>query len=295
MESIGQILKKARLAKGLTIEELQQITKIQTKYLVALEEDDYDAMPSMFYARTFVKQYATEVGVDPNYLINRFDGKPTTETQQLTAVRGSRSELYKGRHGSRQGKTFKEKLPLIILFLVSALIIGGVAYLTLKEKNQGPLIDRPKDVEVADGSSTTSSSTHTTTTESTATTTSSTEPPKEAPSFELVFGSEEGKNSTVTLNHVKKPLKFEFTGGTGASWLGILVDGDYIYDHTVGPGETATAEVPAGTTAATLILGASNHVSVKLNGQDFEFNPHKTGTIQRNIILTINYDKEETN
>lgn len=289
MESIGEILKNARLAKGLTIEELQQITRIQARYLVAIEEDDYDAMPSMFYARTFIKQYANEVGVDAEYVINRFDGKPTTEEQKLSAVRGSRSELYQGRHGSAKRGSFKAKLPMIVLFLIAALIIGGIAYLTLRENDKKPIISRPTDVTVEESSVeslsvSSSSSEPEATTESTET--SSSEPKTE---LDFVFESEVNGETAMTINGAEGPLEFEFTGINGPCWLGFLVNGAYVYDHTLNPGETAKTELPADTDVATLILGASGNVEVKVNGKEFDFNPNQSSNIKRNINLTINY------
>jgi cytoskeletal protein RodZ len=54
---LGNRLKEARLAKGLSLEDLQSITKIQKRYLIGIEEGNYSSMPGNFYVRAFVKQY----------------------------------------------------------------------------------------------------------------------------------------------------------------------------------------------------------------------------------------------
>ena len=61
MTELGKILKEAREAKGLSLDDLQQITKIQKRYLIGIEEGNYDMMPGKFYVRAFIKQYAEAV------------------------------------------------------------------------------------------------------------------------------------------------------------------------------------------------------------------------------------------
>jgi len=70
--TIGARLKAARIAKGLTIDDLQQITKIQKRYLIAIEDEQFDKLPGDFYVRAFVKQYADTVDLDGNELLEEY-------------------------------------------------------------------------------------------------------------------------------------------------------------------------------------------------------------------------------
>lgn len=62
----------AREEKSLSLDELQAITKIQKKYLIGIEEGNYDVMPGKFYARAFIKQYAEAVDLEPEQLFEEF-------------------------------------------------------------------------------------------------------------------------------------------------------------------------------------------------------------------------------
>lgn len=58
MKTAGQILKETRSSKNLEIEQIAHETKILPLYLQALEEDDYQKLPSFTTARGFLKNYA---------------------------------------------------------------------------------------------------------------------------------------------------------------------------------------------------------------------------------------------
>src|SRR5690606_40205179 len=62
----------AREEKSLTLDELQNITRIQKRYLVAIEEGKYEILPGKFYARAFIKQYAEAVGLEPEILFDEY-------------------------------------------------------------------------------------------------------------------------------------------------------------------------------------------------------------------------------
>ena len=61
---IGQELKAAREAMGLSPEEVEQATKIRRKYLQALENEQFDLLPGAVYAKAFLKNYARFLNLD---------------------------------------------------------------------------------------------------------------------------------------------------------------------------------------------------------------------------------------
>jgi cytoskeleton protein RodZ len=64
MLSVGETLKRARLNQGLDLGTLATRTKISAKYLEAIESDDRKSLPSGFFYRSFVEQYARALSLD---------------------------------------------------------------------------------------------------------------------------------------------------------------------------------------------------------------------------------------
>src|SRR5215210_9029060 len=61
---IGRFLEQARKERGLSLEEVEQATKIRKRYLAGLESEDYAMLPDAVYAQGFLKTYANFLGLD---------------------------------------------------------------------------------------------------------------------------------------------------------------------------------------------------------------------------------------
>lgn len=68
-ESVGTALLCARLARNLSIEDLAQRTKVGTRFLHALERDDFSVFVSRIYIMGFARAYAKVVGLDGDGII----------------------------------------------------------------------------------------------------------------------------------------------------------------------------------------------------------------------------------
>jgi cytoskeleton protein RodZ len=64
MFSVGQTLRRARLEQELDISTVEARTKINAKYLKAIEADDRASLPSSFFYKSFVHQYARSLSLD---------------------------------------------------------------------------------------------------------------------------------------------------------------------------------------------------------------------------------------
>ena len=65
----GARLRRTRLARGIEVDRIAQVTKINPTYLRCIEEEDFGALPAAVYVRGFVTAYARCVGLDPERVV----------------------------------------------------------------------------------------------------------------------------------------------------------------------------------------------------------------------------------
>lgn len=123
---IGEVLKRSRTRQGIEIAEVEERTKIRTKYLRALESEDWEVLPSPAYARGFLRTYAQVLGLDDDAVIDEFrrqveSGSPEGQAYGVAEplLEGRRRPL--GSEPSRRGTG-----ALVAIGLVGALIVLGV-------------------------------------------------------------------------------------------------------------------------------------------------------------------------
>ncbi|MFG2713401.1 RodZ domain-containing protein [Streptomyces goshikiensis] len=71
--SIGTALKKARIAAGLTVDEVSSTTRVRVPIVHAIEEDDFTRCGGDVYARGHIRTLARAVHLDPAPLIDSYD------------------------------------------------------------------------------------------------------------------------------------------------------------------------------------------------------------------------------
>jgi transcriptional regulator with XRE-family HTH domain len=96
VSDLGQLLKKARTERGLSLDDLQDITKIRKRYLEAIEEGNYKVLPGNFYVRAFIKTYSETVGLEPDEVLRLYRNvipSTNTEEQLNEPIRRKRSNV----------------------------------------------------------------------------------------------------------------------------------------------------------------------------------------------------------
>lgn len=68
----GPALRRTRLARGLGLEQITAITKVNLAYLGSIEDERFDALPAAVYVRGFVSAYARCLGLDAGRVANDY-------------------------------------------------------------------------------------------------------------------------------------------------------------------------------------------------------------------------------
>jgi cytoskeletal protein RodZ len=119
---IGNSLREARLRQQLDFPEIEQATKIRAKYLRALEEEAFEALPAQTYVKGFLRVYADYLGLDGQLYVDEFNSRYVTGEDDVPVVRPAR------RHrGTAFGRIERRSVALVLVAIavVTALVIAA--------------------------------------------------------------------------------------------------------------------------------------------------------------------------
>jgi cytoskeletal protein RodZ len=111
--SFGETLKRERELRGLTLDEVAAATRISTRFLHALENEQWDKLPGGIFNRGFVRAVARYLGVDEEELIAEY--ALATNDRPQVAVWADKTPRAK-KHGW-----------VLLLFVVVILVAAGTA------------------------------------------------------------------------------------------------------------------------------------------------------------------------
>jgi cytoskeleton protein RodZ len=74
--SVGQILRDAREAQGITLEDAAVRLRLMQRQVEAMETEDFESLGQPVFARGFVRNYARLLGLAPEALLARMEGAP---------------------------------------------------------------------------------------------------------------------------------------------------------------------------------------------------------------------------
>jgi cytoskeletal protein RodZ len=120
---LGTLLKKAREEKGLSLDDIQEETKIRKKYLEAIEENNFDILPGKVYLKVFVKGYAREVDLNYQALLDNYEVLNIQEEKESNLQK----DYLNGTKVSSGSKNEDRKNPFKIIFIMLLILFLGAA------------------------------------------------------------------------------------------------------------------------------------------------------------------------
>lgn len=127
MNECGEELRAARLAQEISLEDISSTTRINIKFLKAIEEGNFSLLPQT-YIRAFIRTYAAQVGLDPVRMVKKYEqqatpGTPPSSFQDLISPVKVRLPKQKGAS------------QITVLIIISVIIIIGLVFTLSVIKN----------------------------------------------------------------------------------------------------------------------------------------------------------------
>lgn len=301
---IGERLREAREEKNITLESLQETTKIQKRYLVAIEEGNFDILPGKFYARAFIKEYALAVGLNPAELLAEFSGEvPSSETSNTEQY--SRMQRSRRTDNASKGPAILSVIPAIIV----ALLVIGIIFVAItlyqksmadkhpedeEEHGQNEVIRNPDiEEEPSDNEENLDDNNNEDINDSNNEVQDEPEPDLNEPSLTLVdTGSGQKPESTFELVYTGETVTLTFEP-TGESWLDVINgNSETIYQGMTVENEPIEVDV-TGQDRIRLNIGyAPALLQINLNDVELEYPVDPNKFVNQRIWIEINKESE---
>jgi cytoskeleton protein RodZ len=98
MTNFGASFKKARESKGISLDQIAKTTRISSRFLAAIENEEFHLLPGGIFNRGFVRSFAESVGLDANQAVADYErlvsAREPSELLASAAQRSPKSERY---------------------------------------------------------------------------------------------------------------------------------------------------------------------------------------------------------
>lgn len=277
MADIGDKLKSAREAKGLSIADIEKATKIQSRYLEAIEKNEFDKLPGDFYVRAFIRQYAQVVGLDGKELLSDYhedvpEAKPDEYVENSI---DNKSEEVRETTNNKKN-LWKNYLPRIAIGLgvIIVILVVYVLYARLSSSRQNNQANN-NDVTVSSQKSSSSSSK---------------KPKKVAVSKVKVTKINDNEYRVTGLKKNRRLVVR--AGDTQNISAGVQVNGNAnSWQSTLLAKQKHTMTLPSNAERVVITLGNDNGTSITIAGKKVPYAPNNA---YRTITLLIGKGKRTT-
>ena len=146
MQTVGQKLREERIRQGKEIKPIADELRISSRYIQAIEAENWDQLPSGFFGRSFIRQYAMVLGLDPSEYENAIPSEAPVEepvqTQALVHQRKSWDIAVPPLVAPRGKGIFDLKMWAAVAGLVMAIVAGSNLYTWYEESHNGKPIQK---------------------------------------------------------------------------------------------------------------------------------------------------------
>jgi cytoskeleton protein RodZ len=269
MSSIGETLRRERLRQNLDLEQISRELKISHRFLEAIEEERFDQLPAGVFAKSFVRQYAHLLGLDPDEMAAevqraieppQFAADPAKpDVPPVENIHVPRVEHW---DAVRDGRRFQwsSSLPALALLVVVLLVCSGVYAFWQKSRQDVTAQSAPPAVvEPAATPAPTSPAPESAAPQQA----EATPPPTAATSPAPVPPRPAASPESTSADRSSAPVRVQLTAEE-AVWVLARADGKYLFSGTLEPNQTRTVEA---TEQLTVRLGNAGGVSITHNGK----------------------------
>lgn len=131
--SVGEKLRGAREQQGKSLRQISDATKISVLSLQAIERDDVSRLPGGIFNRAFVRSYASEVGLNPEVMVEEFLDQFPSEPPVPSVLEPEQSSVD---HSS--GVDSRAMTATLWLVAMSLSTLGALLYLGAGERRPDP-------------------------------------------------------------------------------------------------------------------------------------------------------------
>ena len=270
----GELLEQARRQQGLSLRDVENATKIRTRYLEGLEKEDYSLLPDQVYVQGFLKTYANFLGLDGEALAQDFRERRAPRRERgLNYERPRSSEFERpmmspgGLAGAERRRISGTTILTVALAIILIALLGGALYYVgsrsagtpatdesasqpENRENQAPADPAPAEPEKEEPRQEPEPN-------------AAVEAPAEEPAVEEARAPAEPAGETPD-EAADGTVDVAVSVGDSPSWLNVEADGFVVYYETAPAGFVSTFE---GQEYVTITAGNAGAVVVEVDGR----------------------------
>ncbi|MEG6615691.1 RodZ domain-containing protein [Peptococcaceae bacterium 1198_IL3148] len=238
---IGDLLKQTRLTKGYSLDDIEEATKIRSRYLEALENEKFDLLPGQVYVIAFLRNYARFLGLNDDELVEQYKSKFQSNINIAAKETEENKPTVKERPSRRRRRRGQSQIAKLVAAVAVIAVIFAFASVYKAYAPGHNVPELPNAVQDNDDN----------------------DQPKD---------NNGDVNNTPPENNQSEPPEQPIEGVelvlnvTDANcWMRVDVDGQIAFEGTVTAG---TSKEFSGSESINIILGNAGVVDVQYNGEN---------------------------